>query len=847
MNAKKILSSIIAAAIVLGTMSLTAFAEVGAESGNGVAEIGGTKFETLDAAIAAAQSGDTITLLDNINLDEGKRIEIKDKGTEMPITLNLSGFELSGNNKASFTTTATTYTPGILYVSGSKVVIKDDSNKGQKGAIINNYSGTSKVAAIIAETPKTSTNATYLEVNDGVRIESAVGGDKSYGIVVHTASSTLKTEAVINDAVVKAGMYAVYHTNANSSCVINGGRFESNYSTAVSGKSNLTINKGLYSKLSLTVMQYIPREEKCILLNKDGYVEPVDKDKAVNYPAHLSCTNPTHSQRLEYNRIYTENDLYPLMQYTLANDIIIEKDVSVTYPDNTYLGAVYGAPTEITFDIKNGAKLSGTIPLATAKITVNGGGAEGVFRAYNEDYAITNNGTDGVYECSIAPDKRAVTITSGGEVFAFRDGDSINSRLSKLTEPATIDLLTDYTTDTACSVLTDTTINLNGNTYTYTGTGTGAFGVRKSNITLTINKGTITGETNKEGTILTTAKPTAKNTLLYIYKSYSGSKIVIGEDVYLKGNTILIEGTNNTLEFNGNISTVGASQTAAIMGNGNTTKNSTFIIGEKAVISSDSNCAAIFHPQPGKLIVNGGSITGGTAIYMKSGDLIVNGGTITANGAKDAYTPTGSGADITGDAIVLDACGYPGGAPTASITGGTVTATGEGTKAVECYRKDDTVADIENKNFITGGTFSSDVKDYAAESYEAKVNPDGTYEVTTIFGRIFYMKDLPMQDGKYLLGLYAGIDSLNYKNVGFSVTAGGTTLESTTDIVYTSIKGTNMKVTAADIGAYRIFGVNVLFPETYAGEEITFSPFAVNFDGSRIYGNLYTVNDIYTK
>ena len=76
---------------------------------------------------------------------------------------------------------------------------------------------------------------------------------------------------------------------------------------------------------------------------------------------------------------------------------------------------------------------------------------------------------------------------------------------------------------------------------------------------------------------------------------------------------------------------------------------------------------------PGKTDVNisGGTITGATGIYQKSGTLNITGGTIEGNGAQAENTYNGNGANATGDAVVIDNCGYPGGVPAPSITGDT--------------------------------------------------------------------------------------------------------------------------------------------------------------------------------
>ena len=61
---------------------------------------------------------------------------------------------------------------------------------------------------------------------------------------------------------------------------------------------------------------------------------------------------------------------------------------------------------------------------------------------------------------------------------------------------------------------------------------------------------------------------------------------------------------------------------------------------------------------------------------------------------------------------------------------------------------------------------------------------EGT-DPASIFGRVFYINNIPVAEGSenYQLGLYTGIDSLNYKRVGFVIEAGGNTVEYDTKTV----------------------------------------------------------------
>lgn len=136
---------------------------------------------------------------------------------------------------------------------------------------------------------------------------------------------------------------------------------------------------------------------------------------------------------------------------------------------------------------------------------------------------------------------------------------------------------------------------------------------------------------------------------------------------------------------------------------------------------SATNTNAIYMPS-GNLTVNAGEITGRTGIYVKSGSTTIKGGTITGNGTAGAYNYYGNGGVSTGDALVVDSCGYPNGKPSVSITGGTFTS--ENAKAVASYNSE---GNILVKDFITGGTFSSDPSEYLHFIYESE--QDGSWNI----------------------------------------------------------------------------------------------------------------------
>lgn len=92
----------------------------------------------------------------------------------------------------------------------------------------------------------------------------------------------------------------------------------------------------------------------------------------------------------------------------------------------------------------------------------------------------------------------------------------------------------------------------------------------------------------------------------------------------------------------------------AICGNGNPDRINTKVIinGGKLSIKSKTG-AAIYQPQDGETIINGGEITGATGIEIRSGKLEVNGGKIVGTEVPVTVTPNGNGTTSTGAGIAV--------------------------------------------------------------------------------------------------------------------------------------------------------------------------------------------------
>ena len=182
----------------------------------------------------------------------------------------------------------------------------------------------------------------------------------------------------------------------------------------------------------------------------------------------------------------------------------------------------------------------------------------------------------------------------------------------------------------------------------------------------------------------------------------TNNTLVLGDDLTVVGGTtcpVVIFGDGNTVTTAADIS---VTDDFAIATNGSDTANSTINVTGGSIVSTGE--VAIYNPS-GDLNISGGSITGSTAVYVKSGVTSITGGTITGNGPETPYQYWGSGCYSTGDAIVIDNCGYPAGDPFLKISGGTIVS--DNALAVGSYAYGEGRQPI--RGFAMGGLYSSEI------------------------------------------------------------------------------------------------------------------------------------------
>lgn len=251
----------------------------------------------------------------------------------------------------------------------------------------------------------------------------------------------------------------------------------------------------------------------------------------------------------------------------------------------------------------------------------------------------------------------------------------------------------------------------------------------------------------------------------------NNSTIIIGEGVNLTSseNCCVFVPRNVsgvTITTAGNLTSNG--NYAAIQANGEATNVTVNVIGG----SIKSACEGVYFPCTTNLNISGGTIQGTTAVYHKSGNLTVSGGILKAVGSKAEYVHNGNGCNATGDALVIEACDYPGGVPVVSITGGEFIS--ENAKAVGYYQQAEGY-ELANEKFIIGGIFSDpSACYYLGSNADVKINMTKSYTGGGFKTQNGQKVALTMGDGVIYNATSPLVGSIGTQTLGFQFLRGST-------------------------------------------------------------------------
>ena len=663
---------------------------------------GGSEYATVQEAVDAAVEGDTVTLLTDVTVEDPVSVTTG-------LTFDLGGHTLSG----AFQGTQT----GVFQAVGCHVDIVD---RVGGGSMVNTLED--KPGSVLYIKPSADA-AGSVTLKNGVTLENLSTYSTSVVAYLHNAvSNTYPAKLEVRDArlISRDGDVIRYMSSSGGpvKAEISGGEFwvaEKAASKSILDdvdSDTLVISGGIFHN-------WDPQADTALLAN-DALLCHTLREGALVMQVVSGTPDAAIQSAFGGQTFYllegtdpdgqaVAADLYTLQQAGLMPDgaqLTVLEDVTCTFPEEASFGSSNHPAASLGITVAQGASLSGTLPLKLTDVTVSGEGDVSGFSVEPFDDTFRLSEKNGLYQCRLTQSGVKATVTlSTGEVLEY---SSIATAISdaRTQEGSTVTFYDDYETQKSIRYGlngdADTlTLDLNGHTYCYDALTIDPAFLLLSNKTLTLRNGRLEADPNALAAIATD-------------DSSNGSRIVIESDFTVEGNSVLLVGTSPSLELFGTIDTTGTSNTS-IQGNGSTTKKSSIIvIKEGARVLSDK--AGIYHPQSGTLTVEGGLITGSTGIVMKSGHLVVKGGEISATGARKPYTHESSGYISTGDAVVLEACDYPGGAPSADISGGLLSS--QKAQAVVCYLKDG-AKDMDNKKFVTGGEFSSDPTAYLDESLMA--------------------------------------------------------------------------------------------------------------------------------
>ena len=214
--------------------------------------------------------------------------------------------------------------------------------------------------------------------------------------------------------------------------------------------------------------------------------------------------------------------------------------------------------------------------------------------------------------------------------------------------------------------------------------------------------------------------------------------------VFIAKNATLITSADILTTF-----TKGSEGVSSIQGNGTSPYFGNRCVvkgGDISVVNPEGKEApAIYWPQEGDLVIEGGNITGDTGIEIRAGTLTITGGFINSSASAYSVKANNNGATTIGAAVAVAqhttrlpiAVNISGGAFTGPLglsesnpQGNPLAAVSQVSMAVSggVFNSDDCIRSQDCKGFITGGVFSRPLDTlYLSPGARLVTNGDGTY------------------------------------------------------------------------------------------------------------------------
>jgi hypothetical protein len=441
----------------------------------------------------------------------------------------------------------------------------------------------------------------------------------------------------------------------------------------------------------------------------------------------------------------------------ISGSAVINGDIkAVNYDGSSSVASVTITGGTINGNLEKGTYKGAIVPVdptaTSSSIQVSGGTFSGIssndISAFVKD-GYTTTGSDGSFTITDATEPTEDSVAETGGIYY----KSVQNAINAAEGGATVTLVENTTENLTVSEGQNVVLDLNGNTLsgnanapTVTVNG-GKLSVEDStaasapsvdgNYKVSYASGSITGTQNavvifnngsftlESGTLVSTEDcgvyAGAKNGGI-------GTAVINGGYIHAReyGVGVMMEGSSVTV--NGGV--IEADDNAAVAGNGTAGVGGTTINinGGTLIshfISNGYIACGIYHPQSGTLNVSGGTIyaDGGVGILMRAGSANITGGEIIA---------TGTGTGKVGDSTVLNghygilfdtSSNYPG------MTAEDVVKI-SGTASVQSEEPSLSVTGTDTDRIeVSGGTFSSNVKDFVVDGAEVYEDENGNFGI----------------------------------------------------------------------------------------------------------------------
>ena len=615
-----------------------------------VAEIvGGTKYETLEAAFAAAADGNTVTLLTNVELTE--RLFVNAGATpeyaannryattseNKSITLDLNGYNVTGSSN-------------IALAGGSLNIINNGTADAEHGVISTSNSGLSPIE--VRGTGDLTSKRT-LTVGTGVILSGA-----EYGLNVFGSNDAQKNIIDVNvNGTVNGTLFVLGNlSNAENEININiagtvyvpdNGDDKANVGVALNGNATVNVNEDAQVSGETGI------EVRAGKLNVNG--------------GNITATASTYSEKKNSSGSATKGAAIAVAQHTT------KLPITTTVNGCTLTGTKTLVVTDVEEIGLNDVTVKAADALANAETVVIPAG-----------YKWVSDGT----MSTLTPCDYVAQIEGGAKY------ETLEEAFAAAADDATITLLTNVE-------LTDRLFVNAGATPAYAGSNNRyATTTEDKSITLDLNGYNITSSSNialAGGSLNIINNGTADETHGVISTSNSGlSPIEVRGTGDLTSKRTLIVGTGVTLsgaEYGLNIFGSNDAQKNIIDVNINGTVNGTvFILGNLKNTENEINinvAGTVYVPDNGDdkanvgVALNGNAtvnvnedaqVSGETGIEVRAGKLNVNGGNITATASTYSEKKNSSGSATKGAAIAV--AQHTTKLPiTTTVNGGTLTGT----------------------------------------------------------------------------------------------------------------------------------------------------------------------------